>query len=81
MDSKRASVSLVAVLPGATATMLRPRLSHLLSISKPHRLHSKMVDVLVPLPEIEKLSDRVIRVLGGNPSKVSTVTWRERDMF
>jgi ribonuclease/clavin/mitogillin len=32
-----------------------------------------MAEPLVPLPKVEKLSDRVIRVLGGNPSKVSSV--------
>jgi hypothetical protein len=26
---------------------------------------------LVPLPKVEKLSSRVIRILGGNPGKVS----------
>jgi ribonuclease/clavin/mitogillin len=30
-----------------------------------------MAEKLVPLPTVEKLSSRVIRVLGGNPSKVS----------
>jgi hypothetical protein len=35
------------------------------------RLYSKMTEKLVPLPAVEKLSSRVIRVLGGNPSKVS----------
>ena len=35
------------------------------------RLYSTMAETLVPLPAVEKLSDRVIRVLGGNPSKVS----------
>jgi hypothetical protein len=32
-----------------------------------------MVEPLVSLPEVEQVSDRVIRVLGGNPSKVSAV--------
>jgi ribonuclease/clavin/mitogillin len=32
-----------------------------------------MAEPLKPLPDIEKLSDRVIRVLGGNPSKVSAI--------
>jgi hypothetical protein len=32
-----------------------------------------MVEALVTLPEVEQVSDRVIRVLGGNPSKVSAV--------
>jgi hypothetical protein len=39
--------------------------------STSHRLYSKMTEKLVPLPAVEKLSDRVVRVLGGNPSKVS----------
>ena len=35
------------------------------------RQFSTMTETLVPLPAVEKLSSRVIRVLGGNPSKVS----------
>ena len=80
-DSKRASVSLAALIPRMRAIMLRPRLSCLLNSSKSHRLYSKMVDALESLPEVEKLSDRVIRVLGGNPSKVSAVVARARDTF
>ncbi|KAH7393941.1 beta-lactamase-like protein [Phaeosphaeria sp. MPI-PUGE-AT-0046c] len=33
------------------------------------KLYSTMSEPLVPLPAVEKLSSRVIRVLGGNPSK------------
>jgi hypothetical protein len=32
-----------------------------------------MTESLVSLPKVEQVSDRVIRVLGGNPSKVSVV--------
>jgi hypothetical protein len=35
------------------------------------KLSSTMAEPLVPLPTVEKLSNRVIRILGGNPSKVS----------
>jgi hypothetical protein len=35
------------------------------------RLYSTMTEHLVPLPTVEKISDRIIRVLGGNPGKVS----------
>jgi hypothetical protein len=35
-----------------------------------------MAEKLVPLPAIEKLSSRVIRVLAGNPGKVSVVIAR-----
>jgi ribonuclease/clavin/mitogillin len=30
-----------------------------------------MTEHLVPLPTVEKISDRIIRILGGNPGKVS----------
>ncbi|CAE7209391.1 hypothetical protein P3342_011875 [Pyrenophora teres f. teres] len=51
--------------------MIRPRLPDLklLSTFTSRRLYATMVEALVPLPEIEKLSDGVMRVLGGNPSK------------
>jgi hypothetical protein len=42
-----------------------------------HRLYSKMTEKLVPLPAVEKLSSRVIRVLGGNPSKVSVSSFAQ----
>lgn len=32
---------------------------------------SIMAATLIPLPEIERLSSQVIRILGGNPGKVS----------
>lgn len=42
-----------------------------------HRLYSTMAEPLVPLPPVEKLSSRVIRVLAGNPGKVSVGLIRE----
>jgi hypothetical protein len=48
---------------------MSPRL-HYIVRSTNRRLYSKMSEPLVSLPAVQKLSDRVIRVLGGNPSKV-----------
>jgi hypothetical protein len=39
-------------------------------------LYSNMSEPLVLLSAVEKLSDRVIRVLGGNPSKVRPTSVR-----
>jgi len=33
--------------------------------------HTRMATKLVPLPDVEKISPSVIRILGGNPGKVS----------
>jgi len=33
-----------------------------------------MATQLVPLPEIERLSASVVRILAGNPGKVSSIT-------
>ena len=51
---------------------MSPRLRYLVRLTN-NRPYSKMSEPLVPLPDVEKLSERVIRVLGGNPSKVSSV--------
>jgi hypothetical protein len=32
-----------------------------------------MATKLIPLPETQRLSSRVIRILGGNPGKVSGI--------
>lgn len=37
-----------------------------------------MAAQLVSLPEVERISDRIIRILGGNPGKVSCVHSRAR---
>jgi hypothetical protein len=57
-----------------------PRLQRLLPNFASGRYFSKMAEFLVSLPDIEKVSDRVIRVLGGNPSKVSAYLSRQSQM-
>lgn len=49
---------------------MSPRLLYLVQCTT-RRLYSNMSEPLVPLPDVEQLSERVIRILGGNPSKVS----------
>jgi hypothetical protein len=72
IDKRRASVSDAQLQPEVRTTM-HPRLRCLSASFKSRRLYSKMTESLVSLPEVEQVSDRVIRVLGGNPSKVSVV--------
>jgi hypothetical protein len=68
IDKQRASVSRE---PQPARATMPPRLRCLFATLTSRRLNSSMAEPLKSLPEIEKLSDQVIRVLGGNPSKVS----------